>query len=96
MNKSDLVKILSRKTSLTKPQVKQVVDELFKSIIEALSSGDKFQIIGFGTFRIKRRPPRRGTNPRTGEKIDIDSKIVPEFLPGKKFLDALNKPNKKR
>jgi len=95
MNKSQLINSISKKTTLTKTQVKQVVDETFKHITDTLSEGEKFQIIGFGSFKVKKRASRRGTNPRTGEKIRIDSKIVPVFSAGKKLLDALNKKKKK-
>lgn len=85
MNKSGLVNEISKKSRLTKAQVRQIVDETFEYIAYRLSKGDKFQILGFGTFSVKKRASRDGTNPQTGEKIKIDAKNLPVFTPGKKI-----------
>jgi DNA-binding protein HU-beta len=93
MSKKDLIENLANKTTLTKAQIRQVVDETFDFITDTISKGKKFQIIGFGTFQVKRRAGRTGTNPRTGEKIRIESKTVPVFIPGKKLNQTVNRKN---
>jgi DNA-binding protein HU-beta len=94
MNKKDLVENLSDKTTLTKAQIRQVVDETFDYITQLLADGGKFQVLGFGTFQAKKRAGRIGVNPKTGEKIRIEEKIVPVFSPGKKLLQAVNNDKK--
>ena len=94
MNKSDLVNVISGKTTMTKARVKQVVDEVFEVISETLAREEQFKVIGFGTFEVTRRPSRYGRNPRTGEKIHISGRSVPVFSPGKKLLNAVNKKGK--
>jgi DNA-binding protein HU-beta len=91
MSKKDLIENLTAKTTLTKAQIKQVVDETFDFIADTISNGKKFQIIGFGTFHIRKRSGRTGTNPRTGEKIRIEAKTVPVFTPGKKLNQTVNR-----
>lgn len=95
MTKNDLVNEISMKTTLTKTQIKQVVDETFLCISKSLARGEKFQIIGFGSFEVVKRAPRNGINPRTGEKIQISGRKVPVFTPGKKLLDSVNSKKSK-
>lgn len=90
MNKSELVSEIAQKTTLTKTQVKQVVEETFSFISSALSKGEKFQLIGFGSFKVEKRASRKGVNPQTGEKISIPARKVPVFSPGKKLMDSVN------
>jgi len=94
MNKRELVNSIAKKSTLTKSQVRQVVEETFQHITEALAKGEKFQLIGFGSFTVKRRAARKGTNPRTGERILIEARNAPVFSPGKKLMDAVNRDNK--
>jgi DNA-binding protein HU-beta len=91
MDKKELIDEISQKTTITKTQIKQVVDETFSFITDAMSRGEKFKIIGFGSFEVVKRAPRLGVNPRTGEKISIKAKKIPVFTPGKKLLDSINK-----
>jgi DNA-binding protein HU-beta len=90
MSKKDLIENLAAKTTLTKAQIRQVVDETFDFIADTISKGKKFQIIGFGTFQVKKRSGRTGTNPRTGEKIRIEAKTIPVFTPGNKLSQTVN------
>ncbi|MBL8191461.1 MAG: HU family DNA-binding protein, partial [Acidobacteria bacterium] len=66
------------------------VDEVFKNIIQALNSGDKIELRGFGSFRVRKRDARRGRNPKTGEPVDIPAKTVPYFKPGKELKELIN------
>ncbi|MBQ1867311.1 MULTISPECIES: HU family DNA-binding protein [Selenomonas] len=90
MNKTELVAGVAEKTGMTKKDAEKAVNALFESIQEALTSGDKVQMIGFGTFEVKERPARKGRNPRTGEDIVIPAAKNPAFKAGKALKDAVN------
>ena len=68
-----------------------IVDTVFRSIIEALHRGEKIELRGFGSFRLRRREPRKGRNPKTGDKVDVPSKRVPYFKPGKELKELINR-----
>lgn len=89
MNKMDLVASVAEKTDLTKKEAEKVVSAVLASIEEALSQGEKVQLVGFGTFEIKERAARVGRNPRTGEEIEIAATRVPVFKAGKALRDAV-------
>jgi len=91
MTKSVLIeKISERIGSLTKKQTEIVVDTVFDSIKEALVSGEKIEIRGFGNFKPKNRKPRKARNPKTGEKVDVPEKKVLHFKVGKALREAMN------
>ena len=89
MVKADLVAKVAE-IGITKKQAAQVVDCVFGAIKDALASGDKVSLIGFGTFSVKERAAREGRNPRTGRKIKIPKKKVPAFRPGKALREAVS------
>lgn len=89
MNKADLVSKVSETTDLSKKDVTKVVDAVFDSIAEALQSGEKVQLVGFGNFEIRERSARKGRNPQTGEEIDIPASKVPAFKPGKALKEGI-------
>ena len=64
---------------------------MFQSIIDALQRGEKIELRGFGSFRLRKREPRKGRNPKTGDKVDVPPKNVPYFKPGKELKDLINK-----
>ena len=64
---------------------------MFKSIIDALHRGEKIELRGFGSFRLRKREPRKGRNPKTGDKVDVPPKKVPYFKPGKDLKDLINR-----
>jgi integration host factor subunit beta len=68
-----------------------IVDTVFKSIITALHRGEKIELRGFGSFRLRKREPRKGRNPKTGDKVDVAPKKVPYFKPGKELKDLINR-----
>src|SRR3712207_9202579 len=80
----------SRVSDLTKKHSEVIVDTVFKSIIDALHRGEKIELRGFGSFRLRRREPRKGRNPKTGDKVDVPPKRVPYFKPGKELKDLIN------
>ena len=77
MNKLELIAAVADKTGLTKKDSEAAIMAMVESITEALEKQDKVQLIGFGTFEIKRRAAREGVNPSTGEKIKIEAAKVP-------------------
>ena len=91
MTKAELVDEVSRVSDLTKKHSEVIVDTLFRSIINALHRGEKIELRGFGSFRLRRREPRKGRNPKTGEKVDVPSKRVPYFKPGKELKQLINR-----
>lgn len=89
MNKSELVSAVAEKVGLTKKDTEEVVVAVFESVKEAMSEGEKVQIIGFGTFDVRERKAREGRNPSTGEPIQISAAKVPAFKAGKALKDAV-------
>lgn len=90
MTKAELVEEVSKAADLTKKDSEVIVDEVFKNIIQALNRGDKIELRGFGSFRVRHRDARRGRNPKTGEPVDIPAKSVPYFKPGKELKELIN------
>lgn len=90
MTKAELVEEVAKAADLTKKDSEVIVDEVFKNIIQALNSGDKIELRGFGSFRVRKRDARRGRNPKTGEPVDIPAKTVPYFKPGKELKELIN------
>lgn len=93
MTKAELVEEVSRVSDLTKKHSEIIVDTVFKSIITALQRGEKIELRGFGSFRLRRREPRKGRNPKTGDKVDVPPKKVPYFKPGKELKELINHVN---
>src|SRR5580765_8528560 len=91
MTKAELVEEVSRVSDLTKKHSEVIVDTVFRSIITALHRGEKIELRGFGSFRLRRREPRKGRNPKTGDKVDVPPKKVPYFKPGKELKELINK-----
>ena len=83
MTKADLVEEVSRVSDLTKKHSETIVDTVFKGIITALRNGEKIELRGFGSFRLRQRDSRKGRNPKTGDRVDVPPKQVPYFKPGK-------------
>ncbi len=88
MVKSDLAEKVAE-IGVTKKQAAEAVDCILGAIKDALASGDKVSLIGFGTFSVKERAARQGRNPRTGDTIQIAAKNVPSFKAGKALKDAV-------
>ena len=90
MTKAGLVEEVARVADLTKKHSEVIVDAVVQSIIDALHRGEKIELRGFGSFRLRRREPRKGRNPKTGDRVDVPSKRVPYFKPGKELKDLIN------
>ncbi len=90
MTKSELIDILARKQShLAYKDVELSVKTLLDQMSEALSSGERIEIRGFGSFSLHYRPPRMGRNPKTGEAVPLPGKYVPHFKPGKELRERV-------
>ncbi|KJU83351.1 Histone-like bacterial DNA-binding protein [Candidatus Magnetobacterium bavaricum] len=91
MTKSELVLVVMEKSpGLTRTQTEFVVDAFFQCIMDALNSGDKVEIRGFGNFRLKDRAPRRARNPKTGEIVEVPAKKILHFKMGKELRELIN------
>lgn len=90
MTKAELVNRVSKRTDLNKRDAEVMVQTVLDSIIESLQNGDKVELRGFGSFRLRERAPRVGRNPKTGEKVNVPSKRVPYFKPGKDLKSLIN------
>ncbi len=90
MTKADLVDDVSRSSELSKKDAEVIVQTVLDSIIESLKSGEKVELRGFGSFRLRDRASRQGRNPKTGEKVFVPAKRVPYFKPGKDLKELIN------
>lgn len=90
MNKTDLVKKVAEGANISNTEAKKAVDALIDAIKEAVAADDKVQLVGFGTFGLKKREARQGVNPQNGQKITIAAKNVVKFTPGAEFTAKAN------
>lgn len=89
MNKTDLIGVVAAKADTTKKDADKAVNAVIDAITEALQTGDKVQIVGFGTFEVRLRGARKGRIPRTNEEIMIPASKAPAFKAGKALKDAV-------
>ncbi len=91
VTKSELIESLARKQShLAYKDVELAVKTLIEEMSNALSSGDRIEVRGFGSFSLHFRSPRVGRNPKTGESVALPGKYVPHFKPGKELRERVN------
>lgn len=91
MTRSDLVEELAaRFGQLNQRDAEQAVKTILDAVSDALVRGHRIEIRGFGSFAINHRPPRIGRNPRSGEAVQVPSKRVPHFKPGKALREAVD------
>lgn len=91
MNKADLIAAIAAKTGETKKSAEASVNAFVDVITESLVKGDKVQLVGFGSFEVRKRAARKGRNPQTKEEIKIPACTVPAFKAGKALKDKVNK-----
>ena len=91
MNKAELINAAAEKAGLSKKDTETVVNATIDVIAGALADGDKVQLVGFGSFEVKKRAARVGRNPKTKEEIEIPATRVPVFKAGKVLKDAVSK-----
>ena len=90
MNKADLIAAIAAKTGETKKSAEASVNAFVDVITESLVKGDKVQLVGFGSFEVRKRAARKGRNPQTKEEIKIPASKAPVFKAGKALKDAVN------
>ncbi len=91
MTKSELImKIAEMNPHLYQRDVERIVSTIFEEISDALAHGQRVELRGFGAFSVKRRDPRTGRNPRTGEAVHVEEKHIPFFKTGKNLRERLN------
>jgi len=92
MIKSELVQMIADKNPhLYHRDVENVVNAILDEITDALATGNRVELRGFGAFSVKNRPARTARNPKTGDQVSVDEKWVPFFKTGKELRDRLNK-----
>ena len=91
MTKSELIEQLAEQHAhIPVKDVENTVKEILEQMAGSLSSSDRIEIRGFGSFSLHYRSPRTGRNPKTGETVELDGKHVPHFKPGKELRDRVN------
>ena len=91
MTKSELIEVIAREQShLAYRDVELAVKCMIEQMSHALSTGDRIEIRGFGSFSLHYRPPRMGRNPKTGDSVALSGKYVPHFKPGKELRERVN------
>lgn len=91
MNKGELVDAVAAKAQVTKKEADAVLTATIEAIMEAVASGDKVTLVGFGSFEPRQRAAREGRNPQTGKTIKIAATTVPAFSAGKQFKEMVGK-----
>ena len=89
MTKAELVEEIARVAELTKKDAEILFEVAIGEMVSALHRGEKIEIRGFGSFRVRQRAARRGRNPKTGASVEIPAKQVPYFRPGKELREAI-------
>ena len=91
MNKAELINAVAASADCSKKDAEAIITAALDTITAALKEGDKVQLVGFGSFEVKKRAARIGRNPKTKESITIPASKVPMFKPGKALKDAVAK-----
>ena len=92
MTKAELVHNVMATIQLPKHQTDKVIQLVLQSIMDALEAGDKVELRGFGSFRLRHRAPRTGRNPKTGAMVQIPAKRIPWFTAGKALKSLVDAP----
>ena len=91
MNKAELINAVAAAADVSKKDAEAVITAAVDAITAALKEGEKVQLVGFGSFEVKKRAARTGRNPKTKEAIEIPASVVPVFKAGKALKDAVAK-----
>ncbi len=92
MTKSELIlRLAETNPHLYQRDIERIVSTVFQEISTALAQGDRVELRGFGSFSVKRRGPRVGRNPRTGDAVHVSEKFIPCFKTGKELRERLNR-----
>lgn len=91
MTKSELIELIAdRQPQLSHKDIELAVKTMIEHMSQVLSSGDRIEIRGFGSFSLHYREPRQGRNPKSGETVQLPGKYVPHFKPGKELRERVN------
>ncbi len=91
MTKSELIELIaSKQAQLSAKDVELAVKTILEHMSQTLSTGDRIEIRGFGSFSLHYREPRKGRNPKTGDAVQLTGKYVPHFKPGKELRERVN------
>ena len=92
MTRSELIELIaSQQSQLSTKDVELAVKLMIDHMAETLSSGERIEIRGFGSFSLHYREPRQGRNPKTGDSVELEGKRVPHFKPGKELRERVNR-----
>ncbi|MGB9711813.1 MAG: HU family DNA-binding protein [Dissulfurimicrobium sp.] len=89
MNKGEIIDRMAKAAGISKTAADKALTEFTNAVAEALKSGDKVTLIGFGAFHVSERQARTGRNPRTGAKLQIPAKKMVKFKPGARLAEAV-------
>ena len=91
MNKAELISAVAASAEVSKKDAEAMITAALETITAAMKEGEKVQLVGFGSFEVKKRAARIGRNPKTKESIEIPASVVPVFKAGKALKDAVAK-----
>ena len=91
MNKAELINAVAAAADVSKKDAEAVIAATFDAITQALSEGDRVQLVGFGSFEVKKRAARTGRNPKTKEAIEIPASTSVAFKASKTLKDSVAK-----
>ena len=92
MTRSERIELIaSQQSQLSTKDVELAVKLMIEHMAETLSSGERIEIRGFGSFSLHYREPRQGRNPKTGDSVELEGKHVPHFKPGKELRERVNR-----
>jgi nucleoid DNA-binding protein len=91
MTKKEIVKQISDRIGLTQLKTKDIVQQTFDAIVETLLEAGRIELRNFGVFEVRMRKARKARNPRTGERVDVEPKMVVTFKPGKEMEEKVRK-----
>ncbi len=91
MNKAELIAAIAAKTGDTKKSAEEAVNAFVAVVTDSLKKGNKVQLVGFGSFEVRKRAARKGRNPQTREEIKIPASKAPVFKAGKALKEVVNK-----
>ena len=91
MNKAELIAAVAAQTGETKKSAEATINAFVDTVTKSLKKGDKVQLVGFGSFEVRKRAARKGRNPQTKEEIKIPASKAPVFKAGKALKELVNK-----
>ena len=94
MTKKDMAKAIAEEMDLTQMQAKEIIQRVLDGITETLVQEGRIELRNFGVFEVKKRKPRKGRNPRTGENVKVPAKLVVAFKPGREMEERVGQLTK--